>query len=203
MAFLDAPLNKTIGPIKTSKHLERQIGAFLISWSKLESELNLSFSILFRVDPTLAGCIYSSLGTSTKISILSSAIDSLSVLLGKTLSESAKNILRRSEQLNAKARNTVAHGVREMWWNDETKKSELILVRYKIGKKHSWLGHKETPDYWRRLTRLVESNAKAWRQKVSAMHDRLRFVDANTLQESVLIHSSEAPPILARSRRSK
>jgi hypothetical protein len=200
MGFFDEEIPAHINFPKISKHLERQIGAFVIAWGVLERELNISFPILFRVDPTLAGCIYSNLGTRAKLDILESGVDCLSLLLGSKHTKLAMKLLGRAGILNTKARNTIAHGIREPFYDEETKTSEWILVRLISRKKQSWIKHRENPAHWRRLTKAVLALSKSWHRKNRAMHERLKRFSDLDLQENVLIHSKDAEPIVLRSR---
>jgi hypothetical protein len=34
--------------------MQRQIGAFFVAWGTLESEMDIAFPVLFRLDPNLA-----------------------------------------------------------------------------------------------------------------------------------------------------
>src|SRR5690242_14582344 len=104
MGYFDEELLPTVNRPKVSKHMERQIGAFFVAWTALENELDIAFPVLFRVDATLANCLYGNLGTQAKIEILMSAVDALSLLLGEWRRKSAHKTLEDIKRLNSNAR---------------------------------------------------------------------------------------------------
>jgi len=88
----------------------RSLGAFIIAWGVLEGELDTCFISLFRVNPTLCGCVTANLGTKAKLDILSSALSMLEEPLGSDLVTAGHKIVEDTRYYSAMARNTLAHG---------------------------------------------------------------------------------------------
>jgi len=202
MAYGDEELGELEYP-KVSRHLERQIGAFFIAWGLMERELDISFNVLFRIDPTLAACIPANLGTKAKIDVLASAITGVSLFLGGTLTKSSHAVLERVRALSERARNTLAHAQMEYLKDAQTQKRGWRLVRNVARKQYSMITHPTTPAYWRRMTKAVYAVVKAWRAKLNACYRILRKLTEEQFASMTLMQMRDAEPVLLRRRRNQ
>lgn len=202
MAYGDEELGDLNYP-KVSKHLERQIGAFFIAWGLMERELDVSFNVLFRVDPTLSSCITANVGTKAKIDILASAVGGLSLFLGSRLTKSSHAVLERVRALSEKARNTLAHAQMEYLKDTQTQKPGWRLVRNVARKQYSMVTHPTTAEHWRRMTKAVYAAVKAWRAKLNACYRILRVVSEDQLSAKTLMQMKDAEPVFLRRRKNQ
>jgi hypothetical protein len=197
MGYFDEDLDESVDFPVIGIRRERQLGAFLVAWNALESVLDTSFPVLFRIDPTLAPCIYANLGTQTKIDILSSAVDALSDAIGMRQVDSAHTILLRIRTLNERARNTLAHGQRTTI-HDKRDRPFWALVRYVARKRQAMVLHPSDVRHWRRMTNAVKSAARAWNRKMRTIHNILKKFSDDEMWELSQIHWREAKPIFLR-----
>lgn len=203
MGYFDEDYTATVHFPRIDKHTERQIGRFITTWNVLERELNNAFPVIFRVDPTLCGCIYANLGTQAKLDILQSGIDSLTTALGSRLTRSSLKLLDHIRELNTKARNTVAHGIFERVVDPKDLRPEWHLIRTIARRQHSWVFHPSSAKHWRRITNAVESATRLWRRKTRALHEQLKFYSEEDIAAIVRLHGRDAEPIVLRRRKSQ
>jgi hypothetical protein len=198
MGCFDEELLPKVSRPKMTRHMERQIGAFFVAWSVLENELDIAFAVLFRVDPTLASCLYGNLGTRAKLDIIMSGIDALSLLLGERRTRSAHKLLSNIITLNDRARNTLAHARLLPFYDDELRKPVWRMIRYSARKEHVWITHPNEVRHWKRLTNAVYAKADAWHRKMHVLYSRLKkFSDAD-IQKNSRVREKEAMPIVFR-----
>ena len=115
----------------------RSLGAFIIAWGVLEGELDTCFISLFRVNPTLCGCVTANLGTKAKLDILSSALSMLEEPLGSDLVTAGHKIVEDTRYYSAMARNTLAHGQPSFFAAHKEDAKEWVILRYSARKKLS------------------------------------------------------------------
>jgi hypothetical protein len=159
---------------------------------------DIAFPVLFRVDPTLANCLYTNLGTKAKLDILMSAIDALSLLLGKARAKSAHKVLADVVTLNDKARNTLAHARLLPFFDDVLQKPVWRLIRYSARKEHFWISHPNEVRHWKRLTKAVYSKADVWHRKMRVIHGRIKTFSDDEIQNNCLVREKDAVPIVFR-----
>jgi hypothetical protein len=204
MSYFDEELLPKVNRPKISRHMERQIGAFFVAWSALENELDIAFPVFFRVDPTLASCLYGNLNTRAKIDILMSGIDALSLMLGKRRAKSAHKLLRDIGTL-VDARNALAHSRLLPFYEEELRRPVWRMIRYRVRRENAWVRHPNEVRHWKRLTKAVYAKADAWHRKLITLHGTLKKFSNDDVQERSLVRDVEAPPIAFRrdARKSK
>lgn len=175
----------------TSEKLERNIGAFFVAWGVLERELDNAFPILFHTDPTLACCLYANLGTRAKLDTLRSAISMLAPVLGPRLGERAHKVLVNIGELNDIARNTLAHGQVQPFFDHETNELNWELIRHVARKTYKMVIHPGTPRYWRRRKREVTAIAMRWRKCVAAFYKKMKPLTLDDLDGICTTHLEE------------
>jgi len=202
MGYFDEDLDvDNSGAYRISSALKHQIGEFFVAWSRLESELEVAFHVLFRIDPNLASCIYANLGTQTKIDILTSSVDALWNALGKNRVVRLQSILAKVRVLNDRGRNTLAHGYHFSVPDDKTKKYSPSIVRAVARKQITLVIHPGDVKYWRRATRAVDLSASSLRKALIDIHKQLKKFSDDQLWEATGVQSRVAEPIVLRRRK--
>jgi hypothetical protein len=170
------------------------LGRFMMVWNILERELDGSFHVLFRTDPTLAVCLYANLQFKGKIDILRSAITMLSKPLGKRLSQTAQKILDRADDLNGTARNTIAHGQMKQFLDAVTGKTNWELVRHTARKTASIVIYPGTTRHWNQQGITTLRLAQRWRICLAKIHDKLERLSLADLEKICLAQVRESEP---------
>jgi hypothetical protein len=170
--------------------MEPVIGRFFLMWGTLEAELDCTFAVLFQTHPTLAICLYANLGTRAKLDIISSTINMLAPVLPKDTVSDAKKMIGEIRNLNGTARNALAHGQPWIfdcgedceechgqngghWWLTRLSAREALDVAvYPADVKH-----------WKTLTAAVIRCAAKWGNYVTEMHEALKRVSPERLDE--------------------
>lgn len=187
----------------TSEKLERNIGSFFIAWGVLERELDTAFPVLFHTDPTLACCLYANLGTRAKLDTLKSAISMLASALGGNLITRAHGILNVVGDLNDVARNTLAHGQVQPFFDESTSVLGWELVRQVARKSHKMVIHPGSPRYWGRRKREVVAIATRWRKCVAAIYRKMKALTLDDLDEICTTRLEEFAQEPLRPRKSQ
>ena len=158
---------------KISAKNRRSLGDFIIAWGVLESELDTCFISLFRVNPTLCGCITANLGTKAKLDILSSALSMLEEPLGSDLVTAGHEIIEDTRYYSAMARNTLAHGQPYFFAEHEEDAKEWVILRYSARKKLNASTYPMTSDHWDYIAKEIKNLAAHWRDMSVTIHEKL------------------------------
>lgn len=186
---------------KVSAAMKREIGAFFVSWGRVENELDVAFHVLFRIDPTLASCVTSNLATRAKIDSVSSATDMLEEVLGVKRAAAIQAALSRVQELNDRARNTIAHGAHHPWEDEKTGKQFNAVLRFAARKQLRATAYPGNASYWARMSRGADAAALALRRHIKASHEKLKRVSEDEIWEMTGFRSATAQPILFRRRK--
>jgi len=163
--------------------LEQALGQFILSWGVLERELDHSFAIVFRVNATLAACIYANLGTKAKVDMLTSAISMLAPLLGERLTTRSHNLLGTVSDWS-NVRNTLAHGQPIQFPTDvpvRDKSAGWVLTRQSARLRYDVVWHIVNPRRWRLRSEAVQRLAVDWRAATLKLYQRLYEVSDDEL----------------------
>lgn len=185
---------------KVSKALESHIGKFMVAWGTLERELDMLFPVLFRVDPTLVGCIYANLGTQAKLDILASAIHTLRRAIGNREATSAQKLLEKIRKLNTEARNTLAHG-QVLGIQDGKVYETWTIMRQVARKKYSLIFYPVDAKTWKRTTQAVNAAAAAMRRRTVSIHVSLKNYSDYEIEGLVEVQARDGVPIPHRPRK--
>jgi hypothetical protein len=147
---------------------EKAMGQFIIAWGRLEAELDLSFPVLFRVDSTLACCIYANLGTKAKLDIIGPALHMLRKAFDEKLYNELAKYIGTIRDLSGNARNVIAHGQPITW--DIGSDQPWEIVRSSARTAHEFVFYPSDPAFWRKKAREVVKLARAWRKAMAAVH---------------------------------
>lgn len=176
---------------------ESAVGGFIIAWGALEAELDLAFSVLFRIAPELASCIYAGMGTKAKLDILAAAALMLRGALGDPLHKRFVRLDQQTRGLSGHARNVLAHGQPE--FGERTVK-KWNIARYVAGKPGRVI-YSSSPTAWARRTDEVNRANERWSRALEAAHRKLSRLTASEFREHCVSTARAAPP--ARQRRRK
>jgi hypothetical protein len=174
------------------------LGRFMVAWGVVERELDTAFPIIFRVNPTLATCLYANLGTKAKTDILNSAISTLEPHLGATLTAKCHATLSKIND-KSELRTAIAHG--QAISVKGPKKSTWKFVRHTARKKPVFIVYPGTHGFWSIHARSTTRLAQEWRALVARIYDRLSEIPDDAFDAPLEIASRYERPTVTRPRR--
>jgi len=181
-----------------SRKLARSIGEFVVAWGILERELDNGFAILFKIDATLASCIYANLGTKAKLDILSSAFSMLEPAFEKEFVLEVHEVISLVREYSNKARNVLAHAQPTIFGSD-TEKPYWQFARSVARKSHEMILYPTDAGHWGIEASGVALIAREWRKLMSEAYKRIVKLSPDDLDRICVTRSREIESKFQRS----
>lgn len=121
--------------------------------------------------------------------------------LGARLTATAHTLLKHAADLNAEARDTIAHGQLRAFRETEYGRPAWQLVRHVARKRATIVVHSGQSRHWAQQGRVVLRLAQRWRTCAAKMHPRLGHLSSDDLAKVCLAQFRASKPSRTRRHR--